>query len=59
MIQRAIAPSATRTEAYDAFEASDDPAIQATLAKVLAVIPAGRAGTVEEIAALAAYLRSL
>jgi 2,3-dihydroxy-2,3-dihydro-p-cumate dehydrogenase len=54
----AIAPSATRTEAYDAFEASDDPAIQATLAKVLAVIPAGRAGTVEEIAALAAYLAS-
>ncbi|WP_019873341.1 SDR family NAD(P)-dependent oxidoreductase [Sporichthya polymorpha] len=54
----AIAPSATRTEAYDAFEQSTDPAIQATLAKVLAVIPAGRAGTVEEIAALAAYLAS-
>ena len=54
----AIAPSATRTEAYDAFEASSDPAVQATLEKVLSVIPLGRAGTVDEIAALAAYLAS-
>ncbi|GAA0608325.1 glucose 1-dehydrogenase [Sporichthya brevicatena] len=56
----AIAPSATRTEAYDAFEtaAATDPAMRATLDAVLAVIPAGRAGTVEEIAALTAYLAS-
>jgi 2,3-dihydroxy-2,3-dihydro-p-cumate dehydrogenase len=56
----AIAPSATRTEAYDTFEAAaaTDPAMRATLDAVLAVIPAGRAGTVDEIAALAAYLAS-
>ena len=54
----AIAPCATRTEAYDEYERSTDSAMQATLAKFLAVIPAGRAGTVEEIAALATYLAS-
>lgn len=54
----AIAPCATRTEAFAAFEESADPAHRAALEKVLAVIPAGRPGTVEEVASMAAYLAS-
>jgi 2,3-dihydroxy-2,3-dihydro-p-cumate dehydrogenase len=34
------------------------PAHRAALEKVLAVIPAGRPGTVEEVASMAAYLAS-
>jgi 2,3-dihydroxy-2,3-dihydro-p-cumate dehydrogenase len=52
----AIAPCATRTEAFAAFEASADPARKAALERVLAVIPAGRPAGVEEVASMAAYL---
>lgn len=54
----AVAPAATRTEAYLAFEESGDPTHAAMLEQMLAMIPAGRAGTVEEIASMVAYLAS-
>ncbi len=50
-----VAPSATRTEAYDAFTS---PEQLAAIEQMLALIPAARAGTVEEVASLTAYLAS-
>ena len=50
-----VAPSAIRTEAYDAFSS---PAELAAIDKMLALIPAGRAGSVDEVASLTAYLVS-
>jgi 2,3-dihydroxy-2,3-dihydro-p-cumate dehydrogenase len=50
-----VAPSATRTEAYDAFTS---PEQLAAIEKMLALIPAGRPGTVDEVAALTAFLAS-
>jgi 2,3-dihydroxy-2,3-dihydro-p-cumate dehydrogenase len=54
----AVAPAATRTEAYAAFEQSDDPAHAKALADMIGLIPLGRAGTVEEVASMVAYLAS-
>jgi 2,3-dihydroxy-2,3-dihydro-p-cumate dehydrogenase len=50
-----VAPSATRTEAYDAF---DSPEQLAAIDRMLALIPAGRPGSVDEVASLTAYLAS-
>ena len=50
-----VAPAATRTEAYDAF---DSPEQLAAIDRMLALIPAGRPGTVDEVASLTAYLAS-
>jgi 2,3-dihydroxy-2,3-dihydro-p-cumate dehydrogenase len=50
-----VAPSATRTEAYDAFTT---PEQLAAIDKMLALIPAARPGTVDEVAALTAFLAS-
>ncbi|HEY1971924.1 MAG TPA: SDR family oxidoreductase [Pseudonocardia sp.] len=50
-----VAPSAIRTEAYDAF---DSPEQLAAIKKMIDLIPAGRAGTVDEVASMVAYLAS-
>jgi 2,3-dihydroxy-2,3-dihydro-p-cumate dehydrogenase len=50
-----VAPSAIRTEAYDAF---NQPEELAMIKKMVDLIPAGRAGTVEEVASMVAYLAS-
>lgn len=47
-----VAPCAVRTEQYDEIEAVNPDLIR----KVVEVIPMGRAGTVEEVASMVAYL---
>jgi 2,3-dihydroxy-2,3-dihydro-p-cumate dehydrogenase len=54
----AVAPAATRTEAYATFEESEDPANKKALQDMIDLIPLGRAGTVEEVASMVAYLAS-
>ena len=50
-----VAPSAIRTEAYDAFNRPEELAM---IKKMVDLIPAGRAGTVDEVASMVAYLAS-
>jgi 2,3-dihydroxy-2,3-dihydro-p-cumate dehydrogenase len=50
-----VAPSAIKTEAYDAFTT---PEQLAAIDKMIALIPAGRPGSVDEVASLTAYLAS-
>lgn len=49
-----VAPCAVRTEQYDEIEAVNPELIR----KVVEVIPMGRAGTVDEVASMVAYLAS-
>ena len=49
-----VAPCAVRTEQYDEIEAVNPELIR----KVVEVIPMGRAGTVDEVASMTAYLAS-